>query len=110
MSDTATDNVVPAGETEQAVATTATMQNAEAATLEIAGVGGESPAAVGTAEGETAREVAAGHFARLMYTPISTWSRYVFHENDPHPFGSARRATAPCCWRCPPRRSGSRPW
>ncbi|HEU4784195.1 MAG TPA: hypothetical protein VFS83_12715 [Ktedonobacterales bacterium] len=90
MSDTATDNVVPAGETEQALAT-ATIRNAGAETLDVASVGGESPAAVGTAEGETAREVAAQHFARLMYTPISTWSRYVFHENDPHPFGSARR-------------------
>jgi len=91
MSDTATDNVVPAGQTDQTLAETATMRDAEAATLEIVGVGGESPATVGTAEGETAREVAAQHFARLMYTPISTWSRYVFHENDPHPFGSARR-------------------
>jgi hypothetical protein len=91
MSETATDNVVPAGQTDQALAATATLQDAEAATLEIAGVGGESPAAVGTAKGETAREVAAQRFARLMYTPISTWSRYVFHENDPHPFGSARR-------------------
>ena len=90
MSDTATDNVVPAGETEQALAT-ATMQNAEAETLDVASVGGESPAAVGTAEGETAREVAAQHFARLMYAPVSTWSRYVFHENDPHPFAPARR-------------------
>jgi len=91
MSDTATDNVIPAGETDQTLAATGAMQDADAATLDIVGVGGESPAAVGSAEGETAREVAAGHFARLMYTPISTWSRYVFHENDPHPFGSARR-------------------
>jgi hypothetical protein len=91
MSDTVTDNVVPAGQTDQTLAATATMRDAKDETLDIAGVGGESPAAVGSAEGETAREVAAGHFARLMYTPISTWSRYVFHENDPHPFGSARR-------------------
>jgi hypothetical protein len=91
MSETATDNVVPAGQTDQTLAATATMQNAEAATLYIAGVGDESPATVGTAAGETAREVAAGHFARLIYNPVSTWSRYVFHENDPHPFGSARR-------------------
>jgi len=91
MSDTATDNVVPAGETDQTLAATATLQDADAATLDIVGVGGESPAAVGSAEGETAREVAAGHFARLMYTPISTWSRYVFHENAPMPVGSARR-------------------
>lgn len=91
MSDTATDNVVPAGQTDQTLAATATMQDADVATLNIVGVGGASPATVGTAEGETAREVAAGHFARLMYTPVSTWSRYVFHEIDPHPFGSARR-------------------
>lgn len=91
MSDTATDNVVPAGETDQTLATTATMVDAEAETLVIAGVGDESPATVGTAAGETAREVAAGHFARLMYMPVSTWSRYVFHENDPHPFGPTRR-------------------
>ena len=91
MSDTATDNVVPAGQTDQMLAATATMQDADAATLDIVGVGGESPAAVGSAAGETAREVAAGHFARLIYNPVSTWSRYVFHENDPHPFGAARR-------------------
>ncbi len=90
MSETATDNVVPAGQTDQTLAA-AKMVNAEAETLYIVGVGDESPATVGTAAGETAREVAAGHFARLMYTPISTWSRYVFHENDPHPFGPTRR-------------------
>lgn len=92
MGETATDNVVPAGQnqTDQTLAGAA-LQSAEAETLDIAGVGGVSPAAVGSAEGETAREVAAQHFARLIYTPISTWSRYVFHENDPHPFGSARR-------------------
>ena len=91
MSDTATDNVVPAGETEQALAATATTQDTAAEVLDVASIGGESPVAVGTAEGETAREVAAGHFARLIYAPVSTWSRYVFHENEPHPFGSARR-------------------
>ncbi|HEY7343608.1 MAG TPA: hypothetical protein VH591_22255 [Ktedonobacterales bacterium] len=91
MSDTATDNVVPAGQTDQVLAATATMLDAEAETLVIAGVGSESPATVGTPEGETAREVAAQHFARLLYTPVSTWSRYVFHENDPHPFGPKRR-------------------
>ena len=91
MSDTATDNVVPAGETEQALAAAAPAQNADTETLDVASVGGESPATVGTAEGETAREVAAQHFARLIYNPVSTWSRYTFHENDPHPFGSARR-------------------
>ncbi|HEY1391115.1 MAG TPA: hypothetical protein VGF38_21440 [Ktedonobacterales bacterium] len=91
MSDTATDNVVPAGETEQTFTAATPTRDADAATLDVAGIGGESPAAVGTAEGETAREVAAQHFARLLYTPVSAWSRYVFHENDPHPFGSARR-------------------
>jgi hypothetical protein len=40
----------------------------------------------------TAREIAAQHFARLLYAPVSTWSRYIFHENDPHPFGTARKA------------------
>ncbi|HET8905377.1 MAG TPA: hypothetical protein VFN11_00275 [Ktedonobacterales bacterium] len=49
---------------------------------------GESPLALTAQEHETAREVAARHFARLMYAPQSTWSRYVFHENDPHPFGA----------------------
>ena len=48
---------------------------------------GESPADVGADKGETAREVAARHLGRLMYEPVNTWSRYVFHENDPHPFG-----------------------
>jgi len=91
MSETTTDNVVPAGQTEQVLATTATTQEADAETLDVASIGGESPVAVGTPEGETAREVAAQHFARLLYTPVSTWSRYVFHENEPHPFGSKRR-------------------
>ena len=47
----------------------------------------ESPADVGADADETAREVAARHLGRLMYEPVNTWSRYVFHENDPHPFG-----------------------
>lgn len=36
---------------------------------------------------ENAREIAARHLARLMYSPVNTWSRYTFHENDPHPYG-----------------------
>lgn len=91
MSDTATDNVVPAGETEQTLAVTSATQGTDDVALDVAMVGGESPATVGTPTGETAREVAAQHFARLIYTPVSTWSRYIFHENDPHPYGSARR-------------------
>ncbi len=92
MSETATDNVVPAGQTGQTLAATATTRDTGAGSLDLASVGGESPATVGTPAGETAREVAAQHFARLIYNPISTWSRYVFHENDPHPFGSNRPA------------------
>ena len=91
MSETTTNDVVPAGETEQTLAATSATQGAGDEALDVAMVGGESPATVGTATGETAREVAAQHFARLMYTPVSTWSRYIFHENDPHPYGSARR-------------------
>jgi hypothetical protein len=47
----------------------------------------ESPADVGADAGETAREVAARNLGRLLYAPVDTWSRYVFHETDPHPFG-----------------------
>ena len=47
----------------------------------------ESPADVGVDAGETAREVAARNLGRLLYEPVNTWSRYVFHENDPYPFG-----------------------
>lgn len=32
---------------------------------------------------KAAREVAARHLARLMYTMSDSWSRYIFHENDP---------------------------
>lgn len=42
------------------------------------------------ADSEGAREVAAQHFARMLYQPTSDWSRYVFHENDPHPYGRIR--------------------
>jgi len=91
MSETTTNDVVPAGETEQTLAATSATQGTGDEALDVAMVGGESPATVGTATGETAREVAAQHFARLMYTPVSTWSRYIFHENEPHPYGSARR-------------------
>jgi hypothetical protein len=30
-----------------------------------------------------AREVAARHLGRLIYSSHEDWSRYVFHENDP---------------------------
>jgi hypothetical protein len=50
----------------------------------------ESPLDLTAQEHETAREVAARHLARLIYAPQSTWSRYVFHENEPHPFGARR--------------------
>ena len=96
MGETATDNQVPAEQTGQTpvVPVVGAAQDIHAETLDVASVGGESPASVGTAQGETAREVAAQHFSRLMYTPVSTWSRYVFHENDPHPFGSTRHVRA----------------
>ncbi len=88
MGETATDNQVPAAQP----AVTPTTQNTDGEGLGMARIAGESPAAVGTEEGETAREVAAQHFARLMYSPVSTWSRYVFHENEPHPFRASRQS------------------
>ena len=56
---------------------------------------GEAPLGGGNANGtrdelwrvqfdsKAAREVAARHLARLMYTSREAWSHYVFHENDP---------------------------
>lgn len=93
MSETATDNHFPAGQAGQSAvtATTTATRDKDSEAWEIASMEGESPATVGTATGETAREVAAQHFARLMYSPLSTWSRYVFHENEPHPYRPARQ-------------------
>lgn len=34
---------------------------------------------------EATREVSASRLAGLMYRSHEGWSRYVFHENDPHP-------------------------
>jgi hypothetical protein len=34
-------------------------------------------------EPNAAREVAARHLGRLMYSSPDDWSHYVFHENDP---------------------------
>src|SRR5690348_16808534 len=87
MGEAATDNQFPVGTT----AATTAADNTGAETLDVAYALGESPATVGTPEGKTAREVAAQHFARLMYSPVNSWSRYVFHENEPHPFGPSRQ-------------------
>ena len=96
MSEAATDNQMPAGQSDQAglaaqTAHTATAANTtEASGLEIMYESTESPAEIGAEKGGTAREVAARHLGRLLYSPVNTWSRYVFHENDPHPFAPAR--------------------
>jgi hypothetical protein len=42
-------------------------------------------------EPDAAREIAASHLGRLMYPSYEDWSRYVFHENEPHPYGKIRR-------------------
>ena len=95
MSETATGNQVPPGQTGQARqsgATDNTDNNVEQAdTLNLAPATDELPADGRREAGATAREIAAQHFARLLYAPVSTWSRYTFHENDPHPFGTARK-------------------
>lgn len=88
MSEAATDDQAPAGQT-VTLSETGDVQST-APTSDVAVASDETPSAVALGKGETAREVAAQHFARLMYMPVSTWSRYVFHENEPHPFGSAR--------------------
>lgn len=90
MSEAATDDQAPAGPT-VALSETGAVQPTTP-TQDVAATGDETPNAVGMGTGETAREVAARHFARLMYTPVSTWSRYVFHENEPHPFASSPQA------------------
>ncbi|HEU5347932.1 MAG TPA: hypothetical protein VFU63_04905 [Ktedonobacterales bacterium] len=89
MSDTTTGDQIPAGQAEQAES--ANDAATEASGLDVMYTQGESSAEEGVGKGETAREVAAQHIARLLYAPVSTWSRYVFHENDPHPFGSSRQ-------------------
>jgi len=94
MSETATGNQVPPGQTGQARQPGATDNNeAQADTLNLAPTTGELPAEGRRGTVTTAREIAAQHFARLLYAPVSTWSRYTFHENDPHPFGSARKTS-----------------
>ena len=93
MSETATDNQMPAGQSDQAgqaVQPAAAANTTEPGGLEIMYESTESPADVGSNPEDTAREVAARHLGRLLYAPINTWSRYVFHENDPHPFAPAR--------------------
>lgn len=82
MSETSSNMGASIGETEGAPVPAEAINDTDA--LE------ESPLALTSQEHETAREVAARHFARLIYAPQSTWSRYVFHENDPHPFGARR--------------------
>ena len=86
MSETATGNQVPPGQTGQA------RQPGATDTLNLAPTTDELPAKGRRVAVTTAREIAAQHFARLLYAPVSTWSRYTFHENDPHPFGTARKA------------------
>lgn len=99
MSETSSSMESSAGETERT--TEKALESAEAASItqdastdakaiDDSDALEESPLALATQEHETAREVAARHFARLIYAPQSTWSRYVFHENDPHPFGARR--------------------
>ncbi len=94
MSETATDNQMPAGQSDQAGQASQSDQAATTTTepggLEIMYESTESPADVGSNPEDTAREVAARHLGRLLYAPVNTWSRYVFHENDPHPFAPAR--------------------
>lgn len=59
-------------------------------TLELVYPPMESPSQMDTQGSDNAREVAAQHFARLLYAPMNTWSRYIFHENDPYPYGAPR--------------------
>jgi hypothetical protein len=88
MSETSSGMEPSPGET--ARTTERALESTEAKALDVGDALEESPLALTTQEHETAREVAARHFARLIYAPQSTWSRYVFHENDPHPFGARR--------------------
>ena len=81
MSELTTEDQTPTGTMNDEMA------DAASETLDVAYAPGESPADVGADRGETAREVAAQHLGRLLYEPVNSWSRYVFHENDPHPFG-----------------------
>ena len=98
MGETATDDQMTAGQTGQAGQAGQTDQagqdaaenGGEANGLEIMYESTESPAEVGANSDDTAREVAARHMGRLLYAPVNTWSRYTFHENDPHPFAPSR--------------------
>lgn len=95
MSETSSSMESSTGETESApesaeAAPKTNDASTDSMAMELGEALGESPLALTAQEHETAREVAARHFARLMYAPQSTWSRYVFHENDPHPFGARR--------------------
>jgi hypothetical protein len=90
MSETTAGNQRPATDAATKTTTDAPAPApVESAAIGIIEVPDEAPAIIAH-EDETAREVAAQHFARLLYAPQSTWSRYVFHENDPYPFGSSR--------------------
>ncbi|MGE5333084.1 MAG: hypothetical protein ACM3N4_00155 [Nitrososphaerota archaeon] len=86
MSDTTTGDQIPATQATQA--TQAEQTGEGAGGLDTMYNAGESPIDVSESEIETAREIAAQHFSRLLYAPTNAWSRYVFHENDPHPFGA----------------------
>jgi hypothetical protein len=92
MSETATDNQMPAGQSDQAGQTNqpAAAHTTKPGGMEIMYESTASPAEVGATPDDTAREVAARHLGRLLYAPVNTWSRYVFHENDPHPFAPSR--------------------
>lgn len=92
MSETATNNQMPGGQTDQAGHETELNETHETGAngLDLMYDATQSPADVGAQPGDTAREVAARHIGRLLYAPVNTWSRYVFHENDPHPFAPAR--------------------
>lgn len=92
MSDTTTGDQIPAAQANQAGQAdepgTAAQAEAGASGLDTMYNAGESPIEVGEDKIETAREVAAQHISRLLYAPGNAWSRYVFHENEPHPFGA----------------------
>lgn len=92
MSETATGNQIPVGQTGQTgPAGSPNDSTVEASTGDVVATSAETFTEGQPAERTTAREVAAQHLARLLYAPVSTWSRYIFHENEPHPFGAPRK-------------------
>lgn len=88
MRQPVTDSQVPGGRSDQHPGENqpATAEN----TPELVYPPMHSPSQMDTVGSANAREVASQHFARLLYAPMNTWSRYIFHENDPHPYGTSR--------------------